>query len=152
MSTSDHAVPVSSPYQILHVSVSIKDEEHLPPMVEEHSFTPGAAPISGQLMTNQAPSSSVTMPSTETPDSQRSDQEARPESDEEQEEQDPQDPIVSFDWAELTGRFQHMVEGRNSEDEKLQNEFDNLVKVRLTLSYILEHSLISNLSSSTYGP
>jgi len=118
------------------------------PVAEEGPSTPTGAPTSGQQTAlNEMRSTPPAMISTEHSAgqaAQRVHEEAQPESDDLHEEQDPQDQIERFAWDELEGRFQNMIKTRNNEDAKLQHEFNELVKVRLTLSCDFDYFLTSN--------
>jgi hypothetical protein len=48
----------------------------------------------------------------------------------EDEPQDPQSPLLPLDWDDLDLRFQQMVQTQDGKEEKLWNEFHDLIEVR----------------------
>lgn len=65
--------------------------------------------------------------------------------DSQQNDDDPQIPLADFDWAEFEDRYRISMESANGKQDALLNEFENLIKVSLSMlvhSTIADHSLV----------
>jgi len=71
---------------------------------------------------------------------------------EEDEDMDPGHPLDDFNWQDLEERYHGMIEEQNEKESQLQQEFDDLMNVRLPQVYNTSLPLMLTCTSfSSYG-